>query len=169
VSRVLYVLACGAGPAEDVGELATLAMADGWDVFVGATPAGWGFLDVPALAGLTGHQPRHDYSGRTSGWPHADGIIVAPATLNTVGKLAAAIADCWALSTLAEAMGHGVPIVMAPHTNPALSAHPRFRQNITDLRSWGITVLEPRREPPWMVPWPTGLAALDRATGGPPG
>lgn len=92
MSRNLYVLACGAGPTEDVDQLATLAMADGWDVYVGATAAGWSFLDAAGLAELTGHEPRHDYSGRTSGWPNADGIIVAPATLNTIGKLAAALA-----------------------------------------------------------------------------
>jgi phosphopantothenoylcysteine synthetase/decarboxylase len=160
VTRNLYVLACGAGPAADVAQLAALAMDDGWDVYVGATPAGWGFLDVGELADLTGHPPRHDYSGRTSGWPKADGLVVAPATLNTIGKFAAAIADCWALSTLTEAFGHGVPIVMAPHTNPALSRHPRFRENVAELRSWGVTVLDPSPERPWMAPWPTVLGAV---------
>jgi hypothetical protein len=161
VTRNLYVLACGAAPAADVAELSTLAMTDGWDVYVGATPAGWAFLDVDGLHGLTGHLPRHDYSGRTSGWPTADGVVVAPATLNTIGKFAAAIADCWALSTLTEAFGYGVPIVMAPHTNPALSRHPRFRQNVAELRSWGVTVLDPQPERPWMGPWDAALRALD--------
>lgn len=60
VTRNLYVLACGAGPAADVAQLATLAMADSWDVYVGATPAGWGFLDVghPASPGRSVSGPR---------------------------------------------------------------------------------------------------------------
>lgn len=162
----LYVIACGAGPAADVGQLAALAMGEGWDVYVGATPAGWGFLDVDQLSDLTGHTPRCDYSGRTSGWPQADGIIVAAATLNTIGKLAGAIADNWALSTITESMGHGVPIVIAANVNPALARHPRFRQNVADLRSWGVTVLwDPEPVPPtWMAPWPVILNAMTAAT-----
>jgi hypothetical protein len=124
VSRVLYVLACGAGPAADVGSLAALAQSDGWDVYVGATPAGWSFLDVDGISALTGHPPRHHYSGRTSGWPPADGIVVAAATLNTVGKFAAGIADNWALSVMTEAFGQRVPLVIAPNVNPALARHP---------------------------------------------
>jgi phosphopantothenoylcysteine decarboxylase len=165
VSRVLYVLACGAGPAADVGSLAALAQSDGWDVYVGATPAGWSFLDVDGVSALTGHPPRHDYSGRTSGWPPADGIVVAAATLNTIGKFAAGIADNWALSVMTEGFGQRVPLVIAPNVNPALARHPRFRQNVADLRAWGVTVLwEPDPEPPnWMAPWSAMLDALDRA------
>jgi hypothetical protein len=69
VSRALYALACGAGPAGDLADLAQLAIADGWDVYVGATPAGWDFLDVDQLTKVTGHEPRRHWSGRTSGWP----------------------------------------------------------------------------------------------------
>jgi phosphopantothenoylcysteine synthetase/decarboxylase len=162
VTQNLYILACGAGPAADLPELVTLAIADDWDVYVGATPAGWDFLDVAKLTDLTGHTVRRDYSGRTSSWPPADAIIVAPATINTIDKFAAGIADTWALSTLIESMGHGVPIVFATNINPALSRHPRFRHNIEELRSWGITVLwEPDLEPPtWIAPWQVILDAL---------
>jgi hypothetical protein len=162
VTSALYVFACGAGPTRDLVDLAQLAITGGWDVYVGATPAGWDFLDIDQLTELTGHEPRCHWSGRTSGWPPADGIIVAPATLNTVNKIAAGITDTWAVNVVVECMGMGVPIVIAPNVNPALGRHPRFRQNITDLRTWGITVLwNPNPEPPeWMAPWQDILAAL---------
>lgn len=167
MARNLYVLACGAGPAADLGELVTLAIADGWDVYVGTTPSGWDFIDPDELAALTSHEVRRDYSGRTSGWPPADAIVVAPTTINTVDKFAAGIADCWALSVLTECMGHAVPIVLVTNINPALGRHPRFRRNVEELRSWGVSVLwEPDPEPPvWMTPWPAIMDELrDRTT-----
>lgn len=162
----LYLLACGAGPARDLDVLVDLAQAAGWDVYVGTTPAGQDFIDTERLAELTGHTVRHTWSGRTSGWPPADGIIVAPATINTIDKFAAGIADTWVLSTLIEAMGHDVPIVFAANINPALGRHPRFRDNVTELRSWGLSVLwEPDPPPPtWIAPWPAILDELHRLT-----
>ena len=167
---VLYVIACGAGPASELATLVRLAQAAGWTVCVGATPAGWGFIDAKRLAALTGHPVRRDYSGRSGTWPPADGIIVAPATLSTVDKLAAGIADSWALSLLIECMGVDLPIVLAPNVNPALGRHPRFRRNVEELRGWGVSVLWDRSAAPpvWMVPWPAILDELHaRARPGP--
>lgn len=166
MSRNLYVFACGAGPAADLAELAKLAVDDGWDVYPGATPMGWGMIDVDQLTAVTGHQPRHHWSGRTSGWPPADGIIVAAATLNTIGKLAAGVADTWVLSTVTECMGLSVPIVIAPNVNPALASHPRFPQNVADLRSWGVSVLwtPGRTERPWMATWQAMLDEIRACT-----
>ena len=167
MTRNLYLLACGAGPAADLGDLVTLAIADGWDVYAGTTPAGWDFIDPDKLAALTGHEVRRHYSGRTSGWPPADAIVVAPATINTIDKFAAGIADCWALSVLTESMGHEVPIIFATNINPALGRHPQFRRNVEELRGWGVSVLwEPDTAPPvWMPPWPAIMDELrNRAT-----
>jgi phosphopantothenoylcysteine synthetase/decarboxylase len=81
--------------------------------------------------------------------------VVAAATLNTIGKLAAGIADTWVLSTVTEHFGLGVPVVVAPCVNAALARHPRFPRNVADLRSWGISVLwdAERTDKPWMAPW----------------
>lgn len=151
-----------AGPASDLATLVRLAQAAGWDVCVGTTPAGRAFVDTDQLAQLTSHPVRHDYSGRSGAWPPADAIVVAPATLNTIGKLAAGIADSWALSMLTECLGLDIPIVIAPNVNPALGRHPRFRQNVADLRSWDVTVLWNWSAPPpiWMAPWPVIVQEL---------
>jgi phosphopantothenoylcysteine synthetase/decarboxylase len=149
--------------------LVRIAQADGWDVFVGATPAGWDFLDADELERLTGHHPRRDYSGRSSGWPQADGIIVAPATINTVKKIAAGITDTWAVNVIVECMGLGVPVVIAPNVNPALGRHPRYRENVHELRDWGVTILweaEGFSPPTWMAEWEQMVRALrDRLAG----
>lgn len=165
-NRVVYIIACAAGPAAELATLVKLAQTAGWTVCVGTTPAGRGFVDADHLAELTGHPVRHDYAGRSGVWPPADGIIVAPATLSTVDKLAAGIADSWALSLLTECMGVDIPIVVAPNVNPALGRHPRFRTNVAELRSWGVSVLwDPSTPPPvWMTPWPAILDELHTRT-----
>lgn len=170
MSRALYLLACGAEPARDLATLAALAVARGWQVCPGSTPAGHEFLDVERLADVTGRTPRCGYSGRSSGWPPADGIVVAPATLNTVNKIAAGITDTWAVNVVIECMGLGVPVVIAPNVNPALGRHPRFRANLTELRTWGAAVLwhpDGYNPPQWMVPWHHMLDELERRVASP--
>src|SRR5207245_5942646 len=53
-SPVLYVIACAAGPAGNVGVLVREAQDEGWTVCVIATPNARAFLDMAALAELTG-------------------------------------------------------------------------------------------------------------------
>lgn len=143
MSRVLYVLACGAPPARDVGVLAGLAKDRGWDVCVITSPQGRTFVDAVALEAMTGHPVRSEYKepGEPDVLPAADAIIVAPATTNTINKWAAGISDTLPLGLLVEGIGKGLPIVAMPFTNRAQAAHPVFEENIARLRSWGVTVL----------------------------
>jgi phosphopantothenoylcysteine synthetase/decarboxylase len=157
-ARTLYVIVCGAGPATDIATLIRLAQAQGWRVCVVTTPAGGQFVDAAELETMTGYPMRTGF--RKPGDPEpslplADAIVVAPATINTVCKWAAGIADNLALSMLFECMGIEVPIVVAPNVNPALARHPAFQHSIEQLRNWGIRVLYERAAPPpiWMAPW----------------
>jgi phosphopantothenoylcysteine synthetase/decarboxylase len=141
-ARVLTVIACGAGPASEVGRLVELAQERGWTVQVIATPAALGFLDVPALEAQTGSPVRSQY--RAPGEPRsrpADAIIVAPATYNTINKWAQGISDTYALGILAETTALGVPIVVLPFVNSALAARAPFRRSLEDLRREGVHVL----------------------------
>jgi phosphopantothenoylcysteine synthetase/decarboxylase len=176
-SHVLYVIVCGSPVARGVAELVRQAQDDGWDVCVVSTPDGRKFLDVPALAALTGHPVRWRFKqpGEPDLLPDADAIIVAPATVNTVAKWAAGIADTLALGLIIEAQGRGVPIVAIPFTNLVMARHPAFQENMTRLRGWGIAVLYgedvvPLVEPGFgeaavgSFPWHLALAALRDAT-----
>jgi len=120
-----------------------MAQGEGWDVCVVATPDGRKFIDVPRLAAQTGHPVRTTYKnpGDPDVLPPADAIIVAPATVNTINKWAAGIADTLALGLVVEAIGLGLPIVAVPFTNAAMAAHPAFAESIARLRSWGVSVL----------------------------
>jgi hypothetical protein len=143
---VLYVIACGAGPAGQVTRLISDARARGWDPYLIATPAGLDFLNVPELEAQTGHPIRSEYRrpGNTAdgrSLPKAEAIIVAPATYNTINKWANGISDNFALGILAEAVGLRIPVVVLPFVNSALASHPAFRRSITLLREIGIDVI----------------------------
>jgi Flavoprotein len=171
--RVLYLFICGAGPASRITDMVTLAHAQGWSVYCIATPAAVEhFLDIPALERATDHQVRITYR-RPGGepLPKADGIIVAPATYNTINKWAAGISDTYALNQLAELTGLGVKIVVLPFVNQALAANRVFTRSVEELRQAGIRVLfgpgEFEPHPPQTggqvldaYPWSLALKAL---------
>lgn len=141
--RVLYVLACGSPLARRVGRLVGLAQQAGWEVCVVTTPDGAKFTDRPALVRQTGYPVRSHYKnpGDPDVLPPADAMVVCPATVNTITKWAAGIADTLPLGLLVEAQGRGVPLVAVPFTNAAMAAHPAFQAALGRLSEWGVTVL----------------------------
>jgi phosphopantothenoylcysteine synthetase/decarboxylase len=143
--RTLAVVVCGAGVATDVTRLVDLAHADGWRVALIATPAALPFLDVPALEAQTGNPVRSHHEApdepRAHSAARAGAVIVAPATFNTVNKVAAGIADNYALGVLAEAIALGKPIVMVPAVGATLARRAPFRQAVDGLRAEGVHVL----------------------------
>jgi phosphopantothenoylcysteine synthetase/decarboxylase len=159
---VLYVIVCGSPASRGVGEAVRLAQADGWDVCVVATPSGLKWIDLPALAELTGHPVRHQYKfpGDLDVLPAADAMLVAPATVNTINKWVAGIADTLALGLIVEGIGKGLPIVAVPFTNEAMARHPAFPRSVDVLREWGVTVLFGEGELPHFAPG-TGESFVD--------
>ena len=174
-SRVLCVVVCAAGPADDVGRLVVLAQERGWTVQIIATPSALAVIDVGALETQTGRPVRSEY--RSPGEPKsppADAIIVAPATYNTINKWANGISDTYALGILAEAPGVGIPVVVLPFVNSALAGRAPFRNSVDALRSEGVRVLlgpgEFEPHPPGSgseriagFPWHLAMAAVSAA------
>jgi phosphopantothenoylcysteine decarboxylase / phosphopantothenate---cysteine ligase len=70
----------------------------------------------------------------------ADAFAIAPASANTLAKLAAGQADN--LLT-AAALACRRPLIVAPAMNDAMYEHPATRANLATLRQRGVTVLEP--------------------------
>ena len=70
----------------------------------------------------------------------ADLYLVAPASANTIAKLAAGTADNL---VTAAALASKRPLVVAPAMNDAMYEHPATRANLATLRERGVTVLEP--------------------------
>ena len=70
----------------------------------------------------------------------ADLVIVAPATANTIGKLANGIGDNMLTTTL---LATTAPIWIAPAMNVHMYDHPAVRKNIATLFNMGIRFIEP--------------------------
>ncbi|GAA1463784.1 flavoprotein [Nocardiopsis exhalans] len=140
--KTLYVVVCAAGPASDVGKLVDLAQEQGWTVQVMATPSAVSFIDVEALEKQTGRPVRSQH--RAPGDPRspkADAIIIAPATFNTINKLANGIADNYVLDVVNEAIGLDVPTIILPFVNSTYSNRGPFKRSVENLRSERVTVL----------------------------
>lgn len=141
-STTLYVVVCAAGPAGHVDRLIRPAQAWGWQVQAIATPAAVDFFDTDAIEELTGRPVRSQHRGpNTPRSPRADAVVVAPASFNTINKLAAGIADNYALDVLNETIGLGVPVTILPFVNAAYAGRSPFRRSVAALQEEGVEVL----------------------------
>ncbi len=74
----------------------------------------------------------------------ADLVVIAPATADLMAKMAAGIADDLATTLL---LATDKPVLAAPAMNLRMWEHPATRRNMAQLRTDGITVIEPDEGP----------------------
>jgi phosphopantothenoylcysteine decarboxylase/phosphopantothenate--cysteine ligase len=98
----------------------------------------------PVVTELTGQIEHITYAGEHPN--HADLILVAPSTANTIGKVAAGIDDTPVTTTLTTGIGAGIPVIIAPAMHASMYKHPIVIENIEKLQKHGIQVLMPRFE-----------------------
>jgi len=67
-------------------------------------------------------------------------VVIAPATANTMGKLAHGVADDSVLSML---LASGLPVMVAPAMNTQMYKHPAVQSNINTLAGRGVTFIGP--------------------------
>ncbi|MEN3611525.1 flavoprotein [Plantactinospora sp. ZYX-F-223] len=140
----LQIVVCGAGPAGDLTMLIATAKGNSWTVAVTATPSAIDFIDARAIESLSGHPVRSTYQsspGTRRTLPGADALVIAPATYNSINKIALGIADNYAMTSVAELIGRQVPTVIVPFVNAALAARAPFQRAVTDLRHEHVPIL----------------------------
>lgn len=173
-------------------EFSRLAIKAGHLVRVVQTPDSQNFVGKSSFEGITGapvlidqfeadpaggvfqdqERPLHNPIAHLALAANCDVYLVAPATANTIAKLAAGFADNM---LTALALTCKKPIVVAPAMNSDMYTDAATRENIEKLRARGLTVLDPASgelaskgeygvgrlpEPPEL------LAAVERAVGG---
>ncbi len=92
---------------------------------------------------ITGRVEHVDLCGR-EGW--ADVLLIAPATANTVGKIAGAVDDTPVTTAATTALGADVPVVVAPAMHEPMYDHPGVLDAIDRVESWGVEFVDPRIE-----------------------
>jgi phosphopantothenoylcysteine decarboxylase/phosphopantothenate--cysteine ligase len=120
----------------------------GSNVKVIMTPLAKEFITPLTLATLSKNPILVDFFDPTNGnWNShvslglwADAYLIAPATANTIGKMATGIADNLLLTTYLSAK---CPVFIAPAMDLDMYAHPTTQKNLDTLSSFGNIVIEP--------------------------
>jgi len=76
----------------------------------------------------------------------ADLVLVAPATANTISKIACGIDDTTVTSVVSTAFGSNTPIIIVPAMHQSMYNHPILTENIKELKALGIGFVGPRIE-----------------------
>lgn len=134
--------------AYKTAELVRLLVRDKKEVQVVMTPGAARFITPLTFQTLTGRPALLDQYWVSSGERvrHIDlassarVFVIAPATANTIGKLAAGIADNL-LTTIYLAAR--CPVVLVPSMNEQMYLHPAVQENLARLREHGCFVMEP--------------------------
>jgi phosphopantothenoylcysteine decarboxylase/phosphopantothenate--cysteine ligase len=141
-------------------ELVRLATKAGHAVRVVQTPTSERFVGRASFAALTGAPvlvseferdpargafpdqtaPDHDPLSHLELVRNADCYLIAPASANTLAKLAGGHADNLVTSA---ALAAGCPVAVAPAMNDQMWANPATQANVALLRERGIAVLDP--------------------------
>lgn len=127
--------------------LASRLAAAGAAVDVVMTPAATRFVTPLTFGALTGRTVYHDEWAPVERTPEhvalaarADLAVVAPATYNTLAKLALGLADNLLTSTLAA---YGGALLLAPAMNSGMWAQPAARENVRRLAERGARIVGP--------------------------
>ena len=127
---------------------ARLLIKSGYDVRVIMTASAQAFITPLTLQALTGNPVHIDLLDETAelGMGHielakwADLLIIAPATANTIAKLAMGIADDL-LTTVCLATA--APILVAPAMNQQMWQHPSVKLNLQTLTDYDYEIIQP--------------------------
>jgi phosphopantothenoylcysteine decarboxylase/phosphopantothenate--cysteine ligase len=159
MSRILLGVSGGIAAYKAL-ELVRLATAAGHSLRVVQTPASRRFVGEASFAALTGApvlvseferdpargafpgqpQPAHEPLSHLELVANAELYLIAPASANTIAKLAAGLADNLLTSC---ALAASCPVVLAPAMNGRMYEHPATRANLRTLRERGASIVEP--------------------------
>jgi len=150
VSKNIVLGVTGSIAAYKAAELTSLLTKQGCDVHVVMTADAMQFITALAFKTLSRHPVLTDLYQEEEGWKpahidladQADLLLIAPATANTIAKLALGLAND-ALSCIALALAPQARLLIAPAMNGKMWLHPATQQNVATLKSSGAEFIGP--------------------------
>ena len=124
----------------------------GAEVYPVMTAAAAEIIHPYSLEFASGHTPITRITGKVEHVALAgidkpmDILLIAPATANTISKIACAIDDTPVTTFATTAIGSGKKVLMVPAMHHSMYLHPIVRENIGKLEEIGVGVLMPRIE-----------------------
>ncbi len=149
-SRNIVLGVTGSIAAHRAVDLASLLTKRGGEVRVVMTADALRFITALAFKTLSRNPVVTDLYDEEEGWKpthikladEASLLLIAPATANTIAKLAHGIADD-ALSCIALALNPQAKILIAPAMNGKMWLHPATQQNVATLKNRGVEFIGP--------------------------
>src|SRR6478672_10320082 len=159
MARILLGVSGGIAAYKSL-ELVRLATAAGHAVRVIQTPSSRRFVGAESFAALTGAPvlcseferdpargafpdqapPDHEPLSHLELVANADVYVIAPASANTIAKLAGGAASDLLSSC---ALAATCPVIVAPAMNNHMYEHPATQANVATLRERGVTIVAP--------------------------
>ncbi|MCK4428857.1 MAG: bifunctional phosphopantothenoylcysteine decarboxylase/phosphopantothenate--cysteine ligase CoaBC, partial [Candidatus Aenigmarchaeota archaeon] len=122
----------------------------GAEVVIYATKNALKYIGKMTLEHATGNKVILKLSENSEHLWEYNAYIVAPATLNTINKMANGIADNAVATTLSAALGRvqkgKTKILVAPAMHGEMYENPALKKNIEFLKSVGVKFIEPKHE-----------------------
>jgi phosphopantothenoylcysteine decarboxylase/phosphopantothenoylcysteine decarboxylase/phosphopantothenate--cysteine ligase len=150
MSKHVVLGVTGSIAAYKAAELASLLTKQGHAVHVVMTADAMKFITPVTFKPLSRHPVITDLYDEQDGWKpahieiadQADLLLVAPATANTIARLALGLAND-ALSCIALALNPSARVLIAPAMNGKMWLHPATQQNVATLKSRGVEFIGP--------------------------
>jgi phosphopantothenoylcysteine synthetase/decarboxylase len=149
-TRNIVLGVTGSIAAHKAVDLASQLTKQGCDVRVVMTADAQRFITPLPFKTLSRHPVITDLYDEEEGWKpthiqiadEAALLLIAPATANTIAKMAHGIADD-SLSCIALALNPKAKILMAPAMNGKMWLHPATQQNVATLKRRGVEFIGP--------------------------
>lgn len=149
MNRKILLCVTGSIAAYKAAILARALVKGGDEVRAAMTPAACEFIRPLLLRTLTMNPVATDQFAEPAEWKPghvaaaewADIVLVAPATANTLAKMAHGIADNYVTATLLATRAR---VFAAPAMNDGMWDNPATRANIALLRERGVSIISPR-------------------------
>jgi len=146
--KTVAVGVCGGIGAYKLADLVSRLTKEGYDVHVLMTEAATEFITPLTMRTLSGNPVLTDVFSEQSRWKvqhvglatDMELMVIAPATANTIAKLAYGITDN---ILTAVALAAQAPVLVVPSMNTNMYEHPATQQNIARLKELGYRVMEP--------------------------